>query len=83
MEFEKIVQKLAKQYKKKIVLPEGTEPRTLRAANIIIKEKIAEIILIGPPNKIKDFAKKEKLDYLQYATIIDPLNNDKIDEYAK
>ncbi|NLK82235.1 MAG: phosphate acetyltransferase [Bacteroidales bacterium] len=83
MEFEKIVQKLAKQYKQRIVLPEGTEPRTIRAADIIIKEKIAEIVLIGNPDFIKDFAQKENLQHIQFATIIDPLNHDKIEEYAR
>lgn len=83
MEFEKIVQKLAKQYKQRIVLPEGLEPRTLRASDIIIREKIAQITLLGPPAEILEFAEKEGLSHIQHATIIDPLNHPKIEEYAQ
>ena len=36
----------------RIVLPEGDEPRTLEAANIILKDKIANLILIGNPDTI-------------------------------
>ncbi|MFO7868886.1 MAG: phosphate acetyltransferase [Bacteroidales bacterium] len=82
MEFEKLVQKLAKQNKQRIVLPESYEPRTLEAADIIIKEKIADIILIGNPEKIKSLAQEKKLNHvISHATIIDPLNHAKIDEY--
>jgi phosphate acetyltransferase len=43
----------AKLHNKKIVLPEGTEERTLQAADILLDEKIAQIILIGNPEEIK------------------------------
>ena len=39
----------AKKCNKRIVLPEGTEERTLKAADILIGEGIAQIILIGNP----------------------------------
>ena len=39
----------AKKCNKRIVLPEGTEERTLKAADILIAEGIAQIILIGNP----------------------------------
>ena len=44
----------AKKYNKRIVLPEGTEERTLKAADILlIAEGIAQIILIGKPAEIQ------------------------------
>ena len=44
----------AKANPQRIVLPEGDEPRTLEAANILLRDKIAHLILIGDPEKIKD-----------------------------
>ena len=43
----------------RIVLPEGDEPRTLEAANIILGDKIAELILIGDPAVIKQLAQEK------------------------
>jgi len=82
MDFVEYFKEQAKQNIQRIVLPEGTEPRTLRAADYIIKEKIANLIIIAPPTFVEEFAKKEGLQYLKEATVIDPLNHAKIDEYA-
>jgi len=68
----------------RVVLPEGYEPRTLQAANEALENKLADIILIGDPNKVKKLAKDLNLRYvLEQATIVDPHNHGKIDEYAK
>ena len=48
--------KNAQEYQKRIVLPEGSEPRTLRAAEIILKDNIARIILLGNPAEIAKVA---------------------------
>ena len=72
----------AKNYNKRIVLPEGTEERTLKAANIILEENIAEIILLGNSEEINNLAAKWKLKNIIKATIIDPVNHDKKDFYA-
>lgn len=76
------IKEQAKKQQQRIVLPEGTESRTLEAANIIIGEGIAEIILIGQPSEIKEKAKAAGLDNIAKATIIDPLNHPKQEEYA-
>ena len=47
----------AKKHNKRIVLPEGYEERTIRAADLAIKEELAEIILIGDPEEIHSHAK--------------------------
>ncbi len=71
----------AKQYNKKIVLPESTEERTITAADEIIKEGIAQIILIGNPEEIKNKAKELNLSNIDKAIIIDPKNHNKKEEY--
>jgi len=71
----------AKQYNKKIVLPESTEERTITAADELIKEGIAQIILIGNPEEIKNKAKELNLSNIDKAIIIDPKNHNKKDEY--
>ncbi len=72
----------AKQNLQRIVLPEGTEIRTLKAANIILKDKVAKIILIGDRSQIESLAKEENLEYISDAEIIDPNCFDKIGIYA-
>lgn len=66
---------------KRIVLPEGGEPRTLQAANEAIGEGIAEIILIGKPEKIEAMAAEMNLGNISRAVIIDPDNYEKTDHY--
>ena len=72
----------AKKCNKRIVLPEGTEERTLKAADILIAEGIAQIILIGNPAEIKALAEKFELKNIGKATIIDPENHEKKEAYA-
>ncbi len=53
----------------------------LKAADEIIKEGIAQIILTGNPEEIKKKAKDLNLKNIEKATIIDPKNHEKKDEY--
>ncbi len=76
MNFLEELKKSAKEDKKTIVLPESLEMRTLEATQEIIKEDIANIILVG--NKEEILAKAGSLD-ISGATIIDPNNYEKID----
>ncbi|MEE4177616.1 MAG: phosphate acetyltransferase [Bacteroides sp.] len=78
---ESIKQK-AKKENKIIVLPEGTEERTLKAANIILEEGIARIILLGNREEILRLAKKESLGSIEKANIIDPVTWDRRDFFA-
>lgn len=77
------IKEKAKQNLQRIVLPESYEERTLKAADIIIKEKIADIILIGTPDDIINKAISFNLTSIPEATIIDPENNSKEDEYIE
>lgn len=72
----------AKANPQRIVLPEGTEPRTLTAADRIIAEKLAEITLIGDPADILAMAKELKLDHIKDARIVNPADEAVIDRYA-
>jgi phosphate acetyltransferase len=72
----------AKSNPQRIVLPEGTEIRTLKAANTILKEKAAKIILIGNKEEILSLALAERLDYIAEAVIIDPETDKNIEQYA-
>ena len=73
----------AKSNKQRIVLPEATEERTLRAADKVLADELAELILIGNPEEIKQLAQGWGLTNIDKATIIDPENNPKSEEYAQ
>ena len=72
----------AKANPQRIVLPEGTEPRTLTAANRIIEEGLADITLIGDPADIKALAAELKLPAIAKARIVNPADESVIDRYA-
>ena len=73
----------AKANKQRIVLPEAEEERTLRAADRVLADDLANIILIGNPESIMADAEKYGLQNIDKATIIDPLNNPRSEEYAQ
>ena len=73
----------AKANKQRIVLPEGTEERTLKAANQILTDGVADLILLGNPDEIMGHAKEWGLGNINKATIIDPENHEKKEEYAQ
>ncbi len=75
------IKEKARKLNKRIVLPEGSEERTLRAADIIIQEGLAEIALIGKPAVILELADKLDLRNIGKADIIDPASHDKKDHY--
>jgi len=72
----------AKQLNKRIVLPEGLEERTLTAANEIISEGIADIILLGNPNQVLSKANELGLSNIEKAKIVDPIQHEKKEAYA-
>lgn len=72
----------AKADKQRIVLPEAEEERTLKAADKVLADDLADIILIGNPDNIKKLAAEWGLANIGKATLVDPLNNPKSEEYA-
>lgn len=73
----------AKKLDKTIVLPEGTEERTVKAADELLGEGLASIILLGNEDVIHQRAKKWNLNHVTKARIIDPENNPQQDYYAE
>ena len=72
----------AKANPQRIVLPEGTEERTLKAADILAAEGMAKVILLGSKSEIDSLSKEYGLTNIDKTTIIDPENNPDIDVYA-
>lgn len=73
----------AKNNKQRIVLPEAEEERTLKAADMVLRDGIADLILIGNPAKVEAMCKEYGLENIGKATLIDPENNPKSEEYAQ
>jgi phosphate acetyltransferase len=81
MELIDRIKENAKKHNKRIVLPEGYEERTVRAADIAIAEGLAQIILIGDPSEIMTHARKLGLSNISKAVIVDPRSHEKKDHY--
>ena len=73
----------AKSNKQRIVLPEAEEERTLCAADRALADDLADIILIGNPEKVAALAKEKGLQNIGKATLIDPENYEKSEELAE
>ncbi len=73
----------AKANKQRIVLPEAEEERTLCAADKVLADDIANLILIGNPAKVHDLAKEKGLTHIDKATLIDPENYERSEEMAE
>ena len=73
---------VAKHNPQRIVLPEGCEVRTLTAANRILAESIAKIILLGDKEKIFKVAAENGLQNIKKAQIINPEDNKFTDTYT-
>ncbi len=71
----------ARHHNKRIVLPEGAEPRTLKAAEIILKQKIAQLILLGNTDKIAGQVADLQVD-ITGAQIVDPATDPRREHYA-
>ena len=81
MDLIKQIKDSAQKINKRIVLPESLEERTLKAANEILKEGIARVILLENPDKIMQAASRQGLDHIDKAIIIDPASHPKREEY--
>jgi len=71
----------AKINNKRIVLPESTEERTLEAADILIGDGIARIILIGSRDEITGIAESKGLNNIKNASFVNPLDHEKKEQY--
>ena len=67
---------------RRIVLPEGDEPRTLEAAGRLLADQSAKLILIGDADKIHAMAADKGLKHIGEATIVNPETDPKMPVYA-
>jgi phosphate acetyltransferase len=81
MMFEYKLFELARRNKKRIVLPESGDERILRAAEIIMLRDVAEVILIGNKDKIKETSLRLGLD-LSKAQIIEHTDSELMKEFV-
>lgn len=72
----------AKTNKQRIVLPEGTEERTLKAADRLLADGVVDITLVGNVDEVKSLASKLGLTSIEKATVIDPKSYAKKEKYA-
>jgi len=63
----------ARAANKRIVLPEGTEPRTIAAAAIVQERGIARCVLLGNPDEVRDVARKQGVTLPASLEILDPV----------
>jgi phosphate acetyltransferase len=83
MDFVQEMRRKAKTLQKRLVLAEGTEPRTIKAARIILDEQLASsVTLVGKESDIQAVADKEGVN-LFGLNIINPLVSPLADKYAQ
>ena len=80
MGFIEELKEKARKNRKKIVLPEGMDKRTYEAAEQIIKEDFADIIILATDEELETYGSGYNIEG---ATIINPLNYEKTKEYAE
>ncbi len=80
--FEYDLIRKARTFKKRIVLPEGTEDRVLRAVETLLRREIVDITLLGDEKKILTKISKLGLRMGEFE-IIDPLRSPHMDNFAK
>ncbi len=79
MAFIDEIKKKARAVRKTIVLPESMDRRTWEAVETILKEDIADVVVLGTPEEVE--ANSKGLE-VSGATVINPNTSDKLDEYV-
>lgn len=83
MSFADRMRAKARKLGRSLVLPEGTEPRTVQAARILVDEKLASsVTLLGDGDAIKQVAQEANVS-LDGISIVSPADDSKRDDYAK
>ena len=79
---ESMIQR-AQGNRQRIVLPEGTELRTLQAADRLLRDGVADIILLGEAQEIMTIAREANLINIERAIIVNPRAHEKIELYVE
>ncbi|MCH8027267.1 MAG: phosphate acetyltransferase [candidate division Zixibacteria bacterium] len=77
----KAIYKKAKSRKRRIVFPEGSEPRTIKAIGAILENQIAEVTVLGDKNEINKLACNLSVD-LSQALLLDPTASNLFDKFV-
>lgn len=80
MEIIESIKDRARQIRKTIVLPEGMDVRTYEAAETVLKEDFADLIILATP---EEFEKYSKGYDVSGATIINPRDNEHTERYVE
>ncbi|MFW5416825.1 phosphate acetyltransferase [Nocardiopsis sp. CNT-189] len=81
--FEHTLLQRAREDRRTIVLPEGTEERVLRAADVLLRRDAADLVLLGSPRGVASRAADLGLD-LSAARVVDPeASPDLVDRFAE
>jgi phosphate acetyltransferase len=83
MKLSQLIREKAKKNPKIIVLPEGEEPRMIKASETIINEGLASLILLGIEENIRSKARELGVDLSNKIQIINPKASEKLKEYAE
>ena len=73
----------ARTLNKKIVLPEGEDPRTLRAAAWLVEQQLVRPVLLGRESRVRSVAENAGVSLGPGLPIIDPQTSEKRQEYAQ
>ncbi|UCD63948.1 MAG: phosphate acetyltransferase [Candidatus Zixiibacteriota bacterium] len=76
-----IIKEKARQKRRRVVLPEGTEPRVIMAAKKIVSDRLAGVTLLGDPAEITRLAGEHGLD-LSTVEVINPTESPDFEGYA-
>lgn len=82
MDFIDKIKEQAKKEIKTIILPETEDLRILKGTEIVLKEKFANIILLGNEDEVKKSAKENNID-ISNAQIINPLESENLEKYVE
>ncbi|MFF1699941.1 phosphate acetyltransferase [Streptomyces sp. NPDC058257] len=81
MMFEHKLLEQARSHKRRVVLPEGTEERVLRAADVLLRRGVCDLTLLGPIEQIRKKAADLGVD-LADSQLIDPQTSELRDAFA-
>ncbi|MGW4467891.1 phosphate acetyltransferase [Micromonospora sp. NPDC004704] len=71
----------ARAIRRRLVLPEGTDERILRATEILLRRRVADLTLLGDPDEIRRRAREIGVD-IEQADLVDPAASPWRDDFA-